>query len=471
MMLPKLYLTNTETHEKEIVRPHDNTIIRYYTCGPTVYDYAHIGNFRTFVFEDILKRTMLFLGMQVHHVMNLTDIDDKTIRGARAKQVPLDAFTKPYKQAFFDDIKALNILPADDYPEATKYIPQMIEMIETLLQKKIAYQGADKSIYYAVSTFPQYGKLSHLSLDSLETGASERVHLDEYSKEEARDFVLWKNHSPERDGDIFWQSPFGPGRPGWHIECSVMAKALLGDTIDIHAGGVDLIFPHHENEIAQSEACTGTCFAKLWVHAEHLLVDHKKMSKSLGNFYTLRDLAEKGYTPRALRFCFLQTHYRTPLNFTLQALASSEVSLKRLQDFIFRLENYKENASTDNVGVYLDEVLECFANALSDDLNTSEALACLFDMVRHINNLIDQGVLSQEDVKAVIATLKRMDTVLGCLDFQKSDIPQDIQELLHARKAAREARDWKQSDLLRATIMERGYAVEDSPQGQLIKKK
>jgi cysteinyl-tRNA synthetase len=329
-----LQLVNTETRQKATVSPLDGKTVRLYTCGPTVYDYAHIGNFRTFIFEDLLRRAILFFGMSVKHVMNLTDVDDKTIRGALKQKMSLDEFTNIYKKAFFDDLKTLNILPADVYPEATKYIQQMIEMTQKLLDDGFAYKGQDGSIYYKITKFAQYGKLSHLKLETLQAGASERVQLDEYTKENISDFVLWKAYDSERDGDIFWESPFGKGRPGWHLECSVMAQKILGETIDIHAGGVDLIFPHHENEIAQSEACSGKCFSKIWVHAEHLLVDHKKMSKSLGNFYTLRDLLNNGYTGRTIRYMLLSTHYRTQLNFTFEGLDGAKHALQRVDDFM-----------------------------------------------------------------------------------------------------------------------------------------
>lgn len=463
-----LRLTNTETRKKELVEPSEGDTIRFYACGPTVYDYAHIGNFRTFIFEDILKRTVRFLGMKIIHVMNLTDVDDKTIRGAIQKKVTLDAFTRPYKDAFFEDLKTVNIELADHYPQATDFIPQMIEMIEELIKRGVAYQGADGSVYYAISKFPHYGKLSHLKLDTLEAGASNRVEGDEYSKEHIADFVLWKHYEKDRDGEIFWQSPFGPGRPGWHLECSVMAQRLLGDTIDIHAGGVDLIFPHHENEIAQSEACTGKCFARLWVHAEHLLVDQKKMSKSLGNFYTLRDLLKKGYSGKDLRMLFLQAHYRMQLNFTLLALDGAMHSRQRLQDFIFRLEHYKAPntvSQSSTIKTDLESALNAFSKSLADDLNTSEAISILFDLVRHINSLIDRSELTHDDIQAILALLQQMDSVLGIMDFQKEEVPQEILSLVQERITARLERNWKRSDELRALLHQKGFSVEDAPDG------
>ncbi|MCB1073997.1 MAG: cysteine--tRNA ligase, partial [Simkania sp.] len=329
-----LHIYNTESREKEPITlaPHKKEIALY-TCGPTVYNFAHIGNFRTYVFEDLFRRTLEFFGLKVKQVMNLTDVDDKTIKGALEKRVSLDEFTQFYKRAFFEDLKTLGIQKAHLYPSAIDYIPQMIAMIQHLIKKGLAYKGKEGSVYFSIRHFPAYGKLSHLCLSELKAGASERVTTDEYEKESIADFVLWKGYDPERDGDIYWESPFGKGRPGWHIECSAMATELLGETIDIHMGGVDNIFPHHENEIAQSEGCSGKMFSRYWVHAEHLIVNGKKMSKSLGNFFTLRDLLDKGYSGTEVRYLLLSTHYRTQLNFTLEGLNAARQSLQRLEDF------------------------------------------------------------------------------------------------------------------------------------------
>lgn len=359
-MLPHLIhlkLFNTESREKEEIVPIDGKKIRMYTCGPTVYNFAHIGNFRTYVFEDLLRRTLKFFGFEVEQVMNITDIDDKTLKGAIEKKISLEAFTKPYTQAFFEDLKTLNIEKAEHYPAATHYIPEMIGIIQTLLEKGIAYQGTDKSIYFAINRFPSYGRLSHLHLQDLQAGASERISQDEYDKENACDFVLWKAYDPTRDGEIFWESPFGKGRPGWHIECSAMAMKLLGHSIDIHVGGVDNMFPHHENEIAQSEAYSCCRFVKHWLHAEHLLVDHKKMSKSLGNFYTLRDLLSKGYTGPQVRYMLMQAHYRTQLNFTFTGLDAVVSTLDRLKDFIVRLYEIRKEKMVKALDLILDKAL------------------------------------------------------------------------------------------------------------------
>lgn len=445
--------------------------VRMYTCGPTVYDFAHIGNFRTYVFEDLLRRTLKYFGLKVTQVMNLTDVDDKTIRGATAKGIPLDDYTKPFKDAFFEDLKTLKIESAEKYPAATEYIPQMIEMIQKLLDKGIAYKGSDNSIYYAISKFHRYGCLSHLKMDELQVGASDRVASDEYDKEHASDFVLWKSYDPKRDGVIFWESPFGPGRPGWHLECSTMAMEILGETVDIHVGAVDNIFPHHENEIAQSEACSGKRFVNLWLHSEHLIVDNRKMSKSLGNFYTLRNLLDKGFTGQQVRYLLLQTHYKTQLNFTFQGLESVKGSLQRLQDFIVRLREIKEGQSSGAVQPLLEKAETHFKAALADDLNISIALAALFDLVREVNGLADSGKVGAEDALKALDLLQRFNAVLGVLEFEdKESVPKEIEQMAWERHEARASKEWKRADDLRQSIALRGYVVEDTPHGPRVKK-
>lgn len=467
-----LKLFNTENKAKEIFKPLQNSIVRMYTCGPTVYHYAHIGNFRTYIFEDLLRRTLQFFGYKVIQVMNLTDVDDKTIKGAIKKNVTLNEFTQPYIDAFFDDIKTLNIQPAEHYPAATEYIDEMIKMIQILIDKNIAYKGGDGSIYYAIRKFPRYGCLSHLKLDELQVGASDRIVNDEYDKDNAADFVLWKHYDPERDGQIFWESPFGKGRPGWHLECSAMAMKILGETIDIHCGGVDNMFPHHENEIAQSEACSGKNFVKLWMHAEHLIVDNKKMSKSLGNFYTLRDLLDKGYTGSQVRYMLLQTHYKTQLNFTFVGLEGTKSALHRLNEFIQRLLDFQNGESKGLVDPLLEKSYLVFADALADDLNISVALSAVFDLVREVNFLCDNHALSVEEAGRVIELLKKFDTVLGVLNFEKteSEIPKELQEALQKRIDARKNKDWAQSDVLRDFIHSKGYIIEDTAKGPRLKK-
>lgn len=468
-------LYNTETRRKELLKTLEPNHVRLYTCGPTVYNYAHIGNFRTYVFEDLLRRTLQFFGFKVTQVMNLTDVDDKTIKGAIAQKVSLDDYTRIYKDAFFADLKTLNIEPAEHYPAATDFIGEMIAMIEKLLAKGIAYRGSDGSIYFAISKFGRYGCLSHLNLEELQAGASERVESDEYDKEHISDFALWKHYDAERDGGIFWESPFGPGRPGWHLECSAMAMSILGETIDIHVGGIDNMFPHHENEIAQSEACSGKPFVKLWMHSEHLIVENKKMSKSLGNFYSLRDLLDKGYSGTQVRYMLLQTHYKTQLNFTFTGLESVKGSLQRLQDFIRRLQEITAEPSKEPAGkvaLVLQKSLSDFAAALADDLNISVALAVLFDLVRECNNLADAGHISSDEAGEVLALLQRFDKVLGVLSFapMQEEIPQELQEALNKRMQARKEKNWALADSLRDYIVSAGYIIEDTPGGARLKK-
>ena len=468
--MTNLVLTNTKTKMKEPVPTHQG-VVKYYTCGPTVYAYAHIGNFRTFVAEDFLRRALQFFGYKVQQVMNLTDVDDKTIKGAIAQKTTLDSFTAIYKKAFFEDVSALNIQRAEHYPEATAFIPQMIQMIQTLLDKNMAYRGADGSIYYAITHFHDYGKLSHLKMDELQAGASERVGLDEYTKDHIADFVLWKKYDEERDGAVFWESPFGRGRPGWHIECSVMAEAILGETVDIHAGGVDLIFPHHENEIAQSEACHEKEFCRLWFHVEHLLVDHKKMSKSLGNFYTLRDLLNQGYTGREVRMMLLATHYRSQLNFTKDSLQGAKAAIARIGDFIDRLQHIapaKESAYDPHP--LITKTMSRFTEALADDLNISEALAALFECIREGNSLCDAGSIGYQGAQALLTMLREIDEVLAIMPFAQDEIPEEIVQLAEARKKAREEKEYERADFYRKQLLEKGYLVEDTAAGIRVKK-
>lgn len=469
----KLKLYNTETRTKEEITPLDGKTIRMYTCGPTVYNYAHIGNFRTYVFEDLLRRAIKFFGMQIRQVMNLTDVDDKTIKGATEQDISLKEYTEPFETAFFEDLETLNIEPVEDYPAATDFIQEMIKIIEKLLEKGSAYCGSDGSIYFAIDRFPAYGRLSHLQLKELKTGASDRVATDEYDKEHVADFVLWKKYDPERDGEIYWESPFGLGRPGWHIECSAMAMKLLGESIDIHVGGVDNMFPHHENEIAQSEAYSGKCFAHHWAHSEHLLVDHKKMSKSLGNFFTLRDLLKKGYTGPQVRYMLLQAHYRTQLNFTFQGLDGVIATLDRLSAFIRRLREIETPGNLGFVTPILQRTLAHFSEALADDLNISPALAALFDMVREINALSDDNKVGKEEAEAALALLQKLDTVLGVLPLEekKEVIAPELQEALERREKARREKQWKSADEARDFILARGYFIEDTPSGPRLKKR
>ena len=435
-----------------------------YTCGPTVYDYAHIGNFRAFLFEDLLKRWLKYRGFKVTHVMNLTDVDDKTIKGSQQKDVPLGEFTGFYVKAFFEDITALNIEPADVYPKATDHVPEMVALIKTLLDKGIAYRGEDGSIYYAVSKFPDYGKLSHIKVGELKAGA--RVSQDEYAKEEAQDFALWKAWTPE-DGEVYWETELGKGRPGWHIECSAMSMKYLGETFDIHCGGVDNMFPHHENEIAQSEAATGKPFVHYWMHNEHLQVEGKKMSKRLGNYYTLRDLLAKGYDPVAIRYLLLSTHYRQQFNFTFDGLEAAKGAIDRLKNLVRRLHDTDGAGSDGKAAMQIAHVKECFGAAMDDDLNISVALASLFDFVREINNLLDANAVSKQEASELGGVLMQFDSVLGVIGKVEVEeaLPSDIDALVQKREAARKAKNWKEADEIRAKLKAMGIVIEDTAQG------
>lgn len=467
-----LKLFNTETREKQPIFPSDGKKIRMYTCGPTIYNFAHIGNFRTYVFEDLLRRSLRFFEFEVEQVMNITDLDDKTMRGALEKNLSLHEYTEPFRKAFFEDLKSLHIQKVEHYPAATDYIPQMIRLIERLVEKGIAYKSDQGSIYFSIRQFPRYGRLSHLQTEDLLVNASGDNDADEYEKENLSDFVLWKAYDPQRDGKIFWESPFGPGRPGWHIECSAMAMELLGESIDIHCGGVDNMFPHHENEIAQTEACTGHTFVHHWMHAEHLLVDHKKMSKSLGNFYTLRDLLQKGYTGTEVRYMLISAHYRTQLNFTFQGLDAARSSLQRIEDLIHRLRSINDPEEADYVSPVLEKADTRFKEGLADDLNISVSLASLFDLIRELNALSDEKKLGESGAKKALELFARWDQVLAFLPLhKKEEIPQELLGFLEKREAARREKNYAMSDQMRDAILARGYLIEDTPQGPRLKKR
>jgi cysteinyl-tRNA synthetase len=455
---------NTLTRKKEVFKPLEADEVKMYTCGPTVYDFAHIGNFRAFLFEDLLKRWLVSRGFKVMHVMNLTDVDDKTIKGSQKQQVPLRQFTDFYVEAFFEDIKVLNIQPADVYPKATDHIPEMVALIKTLMAKGYAYRGEDGSIYYAISKFPDYGKLSKIKTAELKAGA--RVSQDEYAKEEAQDFALWKTWTPE-DGDVYWETELGKGRPGWHIECSAMSMKYLGETFDIHCGGVDNIFPHHENEIAQSEAATGKKFVNYWLHNEHLLVEGKKMAKRFGNFYTLRDLLAKGYDPIAIRYLLLSTHYRQQFNFTFEGLEAAKGAVDRLRNFVRRLHDTDGKDSKGKVAVLNAKLEACFGGSMDDDLDIGIALASLFDFVREINNLLDANMVSQAEAAEVSRLIMQIDAVLGVIGEVKMQeaLPAEIDALVQKREEARKAKNWKEADAIRTQLKAMGIVLEDTAQG------
>jgi cysteinyl-tRNA synthetase len=459
-----IFFFNTLTRKKEKFTPLERGKVKIYTCGPTVYDFAHIGNFRTFIFQDLLRRWLEYRGFSVTQVMNITDVDDKTIRGAGKQGVSLRQYTDYYMKAFFEDIEALNLEKAEHYPRATEHIPEMVSLIKRLLEKGYAYKGEDGSIYYDISKFKEYGKLSKLKIEELKPGA--RVKVDEYGKEEAQDFALWKAWD-EEDGDVFWETEIGKGRPGWHIECSTMAMKYLGETIDIHSGGVDLIFPHHENEIAQSEAATGKEFARYWLHSEHLLVEGRRMAKSLGNFYTLRDLIAKGYDPKAIRFLLMATHYRQQLNFTFDGLEAAKNAVDRLKTFVHRLLEADGKGCGEEIKRLMADVQKLFGEAMDDDLNISVALAALFDFVREVNRLMDENMLSRKEAEEVYTLMMRFDKVLGVIGEAKVEekLPKEAEELIRRREEARKARDWETADKIRAQLRAMGIIIEDTPQG------
>ncbi len=459
-----LRLFNTLKRRKEEFVPHKPPKVGLYTCGPTVYNYPHIGNYRAYVFGDLLKRYLTFKGFEVNHVLNITDVDDKTIRDSQKAKLPLKKFTQKFENAFFEDLERLNIIPATTYPRATEHIPEMVALIQRLLKKKIAYKSEDGSIYYRIKKFKKYGKLARIDLEELEAGASGRVRADEYAKERANDFALWKSWSPE-DGDVFWETPLGKGRPGWHIECSAMSMRYLGQQFDIHAGGTDLVFPHHENEIAQSEGATSKQFVKYWMHNEWLLVDGKKMSKSMGNFYTLRDVLDKGYDPSAVRYLLLSTHYRQKLNFTFTGLDAAKQALQRIGDCYDKLAVVKNPKHNPSVHKRIAQLHKDFAKAMDDDLDISPALAAVFEFVKDVNVLIANNELSKDDGKKLREAFEEIDKVVCILRKKEEPLSKELLELIHQREAARKEKQWKKADELREKLHKQGIILEDTPQG------
>ena len=463
---------NTYSRQLEQFEPCDpaSRKIGIYTCGPTVYSRAHIGNFRAYIFEDLLQRHLELRRYQVHRVMNITDVDDKTIRGAREAKIPLSNFTAPFKKAFFEDLDTLRIKHAQEFPAATdqQYIDRMIAMIETLISRGLAYQADDKSVYYRINKFPDYGKLAHIDLTQLQSTG--RVKHDEYDKEHVGDFALWKAWD-EEDGDVGWESPWGRGRPGWHIECSAMSTALLGDQIDIHCGGVDNIFPHHEAEIAQTEGCTGKKFVRYWLHCAHLLVDGQKMSKSLGNFYTIPDVLAKGYSGREIRYALMRVHFRAPLNFTWEGMEEAREALKRIDDWLDRLRECAASSALPNVeqsgSGQTNLPHEQFEQALDDDLNISAALGFLFESIRETNRAMDQQKFDTVSANAWLDWWKRINAVLD-LEREMAELPAEIAQLAEARGQARRAKDFGKSDELRDALSARGWEVRDTKDGQKV---
>jgi len=464
-----LQFYNTLSHKKEAFIPIEEGTVRLYTCGPTVYNYAHIGNFRAYVFEDLLRRYLKYKGYDITQVMNITDVDDKIIRDSNKSGVSIEEFTIQYKKAFFEDMATLRIETAEHYPEATAHIDTMVQMVEQLLEKGYAYRANDDSIYYSVEKFEAYGQLANLNPDEMQH--SERVDDDEYEKEGIRDFALWKGWKPE-DGDAYWETSLGKGRPGWHIECSAMSTHYLGNHFDIHTGGVDNIFPHHENEIAQTQAATGEQFVNYWLHCEHLIVEGQKMSKSLGNFYNLREVLKKGYAPESVRYVLLSTHYRQKLNFTWEKLDEAASAIERLRNVIQRLQRVKTKSGED-ISDLLETTAAQFDAALDDDLNIAGALGALFTMVKELNSLIDEQNISHNNAVVALELIRKFDTILDVLQPSEteSDIPDQVFELVEKRAQARADKDFESADDYRDQIQDMGYVVEDSPEGPIVKRK
>jgi cysteinyl-tRNA synthetase len=459
---------NTLSRRKEEFVPLKEGQVGIYTCGPTVYDYAHIGNYRAYIFEDLLRRYLKYKGFQVTQVMNITDVDDKSIAGARRTGLSLEEYTGQYKKAFFEDLDALRIQRAEHYPEATKHIDEMVALVQKLQERGVVYE-AEGSLYYRISSFQEYGKLSHMKLNELKCG--HRISADEYEKEQVSDFALWKGWE-EEDGDVFWETPLGKGRPGWHIECSAMSMKYLGQTFDIHTGGVDNIFPHHENEIAQSEAATSKPFVRYWLHNEHLIVEGQKMSKSLGNQYTLRDLLKKGHDLVAIRYLLMSTHYRQQLNFTFNGLEGATNALRRIQDFLNNISlasSEKDNPKLDGI---LGEGRQGFEGHMDDDLNISGALGSLFTMIGRANKLMAEEGLSPADAQKLKELMARFDQVLEVMEpsvLKGQAKLEEIEKLVRQRQEARAQKNWAEADRCRDELsQDYGVILEDRAEGTAV---
>ncbi len=460
---------NTLSQQVEPFSTQDGKTVRMYTCGPTVYNFVHIGNLRTFTFQDILRRWLRARGYSLKHVMNITDVEDKIIRSAMQQNKTLQEYTSVYENAFLEDCAALRLERPEQLVRATEHIPEMVSAIETLTEKGFTYVS-DGSVYYRISKFPEYGKLSHNDFSGIRAGA--RVDVDEYDKADARDFVLWKQ---KKDSEPSWDTPIGDGRPGWHIECSAMAMKYLGETLDIHAGGIDLTFPHHENEIAQSEAITGKPFAKFWLHSEHLIVEGQKMSKSLGNFFTLRDLLEKGYTPEVIRYLLTSVPYRKKLNFTFDGLQAARTAIDRLRNYKLRLDTDKfAEGTNDKIAQRTAAAKQQLEDSLDDDLNTAEALAAIFEYVRDTNSAMDAGEFRAGNVEGAKALFSEFDSVF---DVLKPTVAvggitdEEVEALIAERTQAKKSKNFKRSDEIRTELLERGIILEDTKEGIRWKRK
>jgi len=455
---------NTINRKKVDFEPITTGTVKLYTCGPTVYDTAHIGNFRTFLFEDLLKRFLIFKGYKVYHVMNITDVDDKTIKRANKEGMTINELTLRYTKEFMNDIKSLKILPADKYPRATDHIAEMIQMIQTLEESGYAYETKDHSVYFRLDSYDSYGQLT--KIDLTKQRSTERIINDEYSKDNPQDFALWKAWDDE-DGKVFWESPWGRGRPGWHIECSAMSIKYLGNHFDIHCGGVDNIFPHHENELAQSVSATKGLFVNYWMHSEYLHIQGDKMSKTLGNFHKISDLISEGFTAEEIRFTLLSAHYRSKLNFSLNQNQESRTAIQRITDIQQRLFELKDSAQTESP---MPDEFEEFVAALDDDLDTPKAFAIFFGWIRSMNILLDKGELMLSQINGGLEFIGKFDDLFSIIPEAES-VPQELYDLIEKREKARLKQDWKTADKIRNLLHKEGWLVEDSPSGPKVKPK
>ncbi|MFH1729572.1 MAG: cysteine--tRNA ligase [Pseudomonadota bacterium] len=456
---------NTLTLKLDEFKEIEPGIVKMYTCGPTVYNFAHIGNLRTFMFEDILRRYLKYKGYKVIQVMNITDVEDKTIRESKKEGVSLKEFTKKYTKAFFEDLDTLKIERAEHYPLATDHIQEMINIILKLKEKGFTYES-DGSVYFTISKFKEYGKLSHIDIEKTKTGS--RYDADEYEKDDARDFVLWKK---KKEAEPFWKSPFGEGRPGWHIECSAMSQKYLGESFDIHTGGVDNIFPHHENEIAQSEAANDKKFVNYWLHSAHLTMKKEKMSKSEGNFLNLRDLMDKGIDPIAIRYFLLSAHYRAPLNYGIEELEAASKSCARINEFIENVKNSKGDG-LETLDIKIETCLKKYEEFLDDDLNISGALGSLFTFIKEINPDVIAGKTSENDAQKIIALLEKINQVLDVITFPKeASLDEEVEKLIKQRQDARINKDFALADQIRDKLNDMGIILKDTPQGIRWEKK
>ncbi|MGI6595290.1 MAG: cysteine--tRNA ligase [Elusimicrobia bacterium] len=453
-----IQLYNTLTKKKEPFKPLKDGVAGLYTCGPTVYDLAHIGNFRAYVFEDLLHRYLEYSGFKVLRVMNITDVDDKTIKGSQAEGKSLTEYTDRYISAFIEDMEQLRLKKPDYLPRATEHIPEMVSIIKKLLEKGYAYRK-DDSIYFSISKFPSYGKLASIDLSEIKPGV--RVDVDEYEKEDVRDFALWK----EEKENVFWDTELGRGRPGWHIECSAMSMKYLGESFDIHTGGVDNIFPHHENEIAQSEAATGKKFVNYWLHCSHLLVNNEKMSKSKGNFHTLRDLLNKGHNPIAIRYLLLSTHYRDPLNFTDKSLVQAENTVKNYNAFYQAMDFCKTEKEDNSIRPAIEKARKVFTEGLNEDLNISLALSGIFNLIKTANIALTDGAIGVKEAADIKSFLEEIDSVLAILDTEKTELTEEERNLITERGSARKDKNFKKADEIRDKLKAKKIILEDTPYG------